>query len=112
MRDYKENYETLVYGKGAEFFATLRDELGPATFDRLLRTYLERYRWRIATPAEFQALAEEVSRARIWARYLGNGWRGPSKCLGRHLPRCAIIDQSVLVRHRDGGYCETNDCDR
>ncbi len=61
VRDYKENYETLVYGKGAEFFATLRDELGPATFDRLLRTYLERYRWRIATPAKFQALAEEVS---------------------------------------------------
>jgi aminopeptidase N len=61
VRDYKENYETLVYGKGAEFFATLRDELGPATFDRLLRTYLERYRWRIATPAEFRALAEEVS---------------------------------------------------
>ena len=28
VRDYKENYETLVYGKGAEFFATLRDELG------------------------------------------------------------------------------------
>ena len=54
VRDYKENYETLVYGKGAEFFATLRDELGPATFDRLLRTYLERYRWRIATPAEFR----------------------------------------------------------
>ena len=61
VRDYKENYETLVYGKGAEFFATLRDELGPPIFDRLLRTYLERYRWRIATPAEFRALAEEVS---------------------------------------------------
>jgi hypothetical protein len=61
VRDYKENYETLVYGKGAEFFATLRDELGPAIFQRLLRTYLERYRWRIATPAEFRALAEEVS---------------------------------------------------
>ncbi len=61
VRDYKDNYETLVYGKGALFFATLRDELGPATFQRLLQTYLERYRWRIATPAEFQALAEEVS---------------------------------------------------
>jgi hypothetical protein len=61
VRDYKENYETLVYGKGAEFFATLRDELGPATFDRLLQTYLERYRWRIATPVAFRALAEEVS---------------------------------------------------
>ena len=61
VRDYKENYETLVYAKGAEFFATLRDELGPAVFERLLRTYLERYQWRIATPAEFRALAEEVS---------------------------------------------------
>jgi hypothetical protein len=61
VRDYKENYETLVYGKGAEFFATLRDELGPPTFQRLLRTYLERFQWRIVTPAEFRALAEEVS---------------------------------------------------
>lgn len=59
--DYTENYETLVYGKGALFFATLRDELGPAKFEHLLRTYLARYRWRIATPAEFQALAEEAA---------------------------------------------------
>jgi len=27
----------------------------------LLQTYAARYRWRIATPAEFQALAEEVA---------------------------------------------------
>lgn len=59
--DYKEHYETLIYGKGALFFAALRDELGAVQFEGLLRTYLERYRWRIATPAEFQALAEEVS---------------------------------------------------
>ncbi len=59
--DYTENYETLIYGKGALFFAALRDELGPARFETLLRTYLERYRWQIATPAEFQALAEEVA---------------------------------------------------
>ncbi len=59
--DYTENYETLIYGKGALFFATLRDELGPARFETLLRTYLNRYRWQIATPAEFQALAEEVA---------------------------------------------------
>ena len=61
VTDYENNYETMVYGKGALFFATLRDQLGPDTFDQLLRTYLERYRWKIATPAEFQALAEEVS---------------------------------------------------
>lgn len=61
VRDYREHYETLVYGRGALFFATLRDELGPAKFEMLLRTYLQRYRWRIATPADFQALAEEVA---------------------------------------------------
>ncbi len=61
VTDYENNYETMVYGKGALFFATLRDQLGPDTFDPLLRTYLERYRWKIATPADFQALAEEVS---------------------------------------------------
>ncbi len=61
VRDYREHYETLVYGRGALFFATLRDELGPARFETLLRTYLDRYRWRIATPADFQAVAEEVA---------------------------------------------------
>ncbi len=61
VRDYREHYETLVYGRGALFFATLRDELGPAKFETLLRTYLQRYRWRIATPADFQAVVEEVA---------------------------------------------------
>lgn len=62
VRDYSTDvYETLVYGKGALFFATLRDEMGSAAFEQLLHTYLERYRWRIATPVEFRALAEEVA---------------------------------------------------
>jgi len=55
------DYERTVYAKGALFFATLRDEIGEEAFRTLLRTYLERYRWRIATPAEFIALANEVS---------------------------------------------------
>jgi hypothetical protein len=41
--------------------STLAPALGPDAFDQLLRTYLERFRWRIATPADFQALAEELS---------------------------------------------------
>jgi aminopeptidase N len=62
VKDYpRDSYETVVYGKGALFFATLRDAIGSETFNRLLRTYLERYRWETATPADFQALAEEVS---------------------------------------------------
>jgi len=58
---YQDNYETIIYGKGALFFATLRDQIGPDLFGKLLQTYAARYRWRIATPAEFQALAEEVA---------------------------------------------------
>ena len=62
VRDYpSDSYETVVYGKGALFFATLRDEIGPEVFEQLLRTYLKRYRWGMATPADFHALAEEVS---------------------------------------------------
>jgi aminopeptidase N len=55
------DYERTVYAKGALFFATLRDEMGEEAFRTLLRTYVERFRWRIATPAEFIALANEVS---------------------------------------------------
>jgi aminopeptidase N len=62
VADYKKNnYETMIYAKGALFFATLRDELGPDVFIRLLRSYAERDRWRIAQPGELKALAEEVS---------------------------------------------------
>jgi aminopeptidase N len=61
-KDYpRDTYETIVYGKSALFLATLRDDIGPETFSKLLRTYLERYQWQVATPADFQALAEEVS---------------------------------------------------
>ncbi len=70
--DYARDYETLVYGKGALFFATLRDELGPARFETLLRTYLDRYRWRIATPAEFQTLASELAGQDLSALF--DGW--------------------------------------
>jgi hypothetical protein len=58
---YTDNYETIVYGKGALFFLALRDQIGADAFQKLLRTYLERYRWKIASPADFQAVAEEVS---------------------------------------------------
>jgi hypothetical protein len=61
-KDYpRDTYETIVYGKSALFLATLRDEIGPEAFSKLLRTYLERYQWQVATPADFQALAEKVS---------------------------------------------------
>jgi hypothetical protein len=76
VKDYpRDTYETIVYGKGALFFATLRDEIGPEAFDKLLCTYLQRYEWEIATPADFQALAEEVSGrdlSGLFTKWVGN----------------------------------------
>jgi hypothetical protein len=56
-----DQYETMIYARGALFFAALRDEIGSEAFDRLIRTYLATYAWRIATPEDFRALAEQVS---------------------------------------------------
>ncbi len=59
--DYTQDYETLVYGKGALFFATLRDLMGPEKFSVLLRTWASEQQWAVATPAEFQALASKIA---------------------------------------------------
>ena len=74
VESYAQDYETLVYGKGALFFLALRAELGEATFERFLRTYLERYRWRIATPADFSALATEIAGRDLEALFVA--WLG------------------------------------
>ena len=56
------NYETMVYAKAALFFDAVRREVGDdETYYRLLRGYLDRYRYGVATPADFLAAAEDVS---------------------------------------------------
>jgi aminopeptidase N len=65
----RDNYETIIYAKGALFFAALRDEMGEKAFQKLLRTYVERYRWRIATPTDFRLLAEEVAGRELGALF-------------------------------------------
>ncbi|HEX9115551.1 MAG TPA: M1 family metallopeptidase [Anaerolineae bacterium] len=57
----KGNYETIVYGKGALFFATLRDEIGADAFRDLLRTYLANYRWRVAPPEALRTMAGKLA---------------------------------------------------
>ena len=61
----RDNYETIVYGKGALFFHTLRQRLGDRMFHRVLRAYLQRYRYRIATARDLQQVIEEVSGQRV-----------------------------------------------
>lgn len=57
----REDYGLVVYGKGPLFFQALRDEVGDEVFFAILRAYLGAYRYQIATPEGFLALAEEVS---------------------------------------------------
>lgn len=54
-------YGAIVYGRGPLFLLALRDQIGADKMEEFLRRYYEEYRWGIATPAGFQALAEEVS---------------------------------------------------
>jgi aminopeptidase N len=54
-------YEVIVYAKAALFFHALRREVGDETFAIVLKTYLARYQWQIATPDDFLSVAEEVS---------------------------------------------------
>jgi aminopeptidase N len=62
-------YEVIVYEKAALFFNALHEELGDETFKAVLRTYADRYRWRIATPDDFLEVAESVSGRDLDALY-------------------------------------------
>jgi hypothetical protein len=54
-------YEVIVYAKAALFFHALHQELGDETFRAVLRAYAEQYRWKLAMPDDFLAVAESVS---------------------------------------------------
>jgi hypothetical protein len=55
------DYEVIVYAKAALFFHALHQELGDEVFRAVLGEYLEQYRWDVATPDDFLAVAESVS---------------------------------------------------
>jgi hypothetical protein len=48
-------YETIVYGKGALFFARMRQILGERRFEEVLQAYLAENRWTIVTPDDLFA---------------------------------------------------------
>jgi len=54
-------YYRTVYGKGALFLRTLRQEIGDAAFFKALQVYYQRYRYQISTSAAVQKTFEEVS---------------------------------------------------
>jgi len=59
-RDYG-TYARMIYTKGQLILEMLRYVLGEATFERVLREYYARWRFRHVTSERFEAVAEEVS---------------------------------------------------
>ena len=60
VADYNSyDYGAIVYGKGPFFFDALRDRMGQAAFDELMRDYVTTYSWQVATADNFRSLAEQ-----------------------------------------------------
>lgn len=73
LDDQSSAYQSIMFNKGAMVFATLRQTLGEQKFDNLLRTYLERYRGKTASIADFERLTTEVAGENMryfFARYI------------------------------------------
>jgi aminopeptidase N len=54
-------YGPIVYGKGAMFFAAIREQVGDEMFLQALRAYLDDQRYRVATPEDLLRVMETVS---------------------------------------------------
>jgi hypothetical protein len=61
LDDQSTAYQYIMYGKGAFVFKLLRDTLGDAKFDQLLRSYLQEYRGKNASIDDFEKLSSRVA---------------------------------------------------
>lgn len=56
-----DDYAPTVYDRGAQMLNKLRETLGEDTFLKIVKTYVEKYKFRIATTSDFIKVCEEVS---------------------------------------------------
>ncbi len=62
VRAYSEaEYSGVIYGRGALWLISLREQLGADTMSRFLQEYYRDFRWKVAGTGDFQAVAEKVS---------------------------------------------------
>jgi aminopeptidase N len=54
-----QEYSAIVYGRGALFFAALKEKMGASVFDEFMNDYTAQLSWGIATPQFMQTLAEK-----------------------------------------------------
>ncbi len=61
LDDQSVAYSYIMYGKGAFIYKLLRDSLGEAKFNQLLKNFLQKYRGKNASIYDFENLTSEVS---------------------------------------------------
>lgn len=61
LDDSSVGYQYIMYAKGAFVFKLLRDTLGQAKFDQLLRTFLLEYRGKNASIDDFEKLTSRIA---------------------------------------------------
>src|SRR5918912_248452 len=61
LDDQSAAYQSIVFYKGAMVFRMLRETLGKDKFSQLLRTFLEQYRGKNASIADFERLSTQVN---------------------------------------------------
>ncbi len=59
--DFKHDYFTTVYDQASLMFDALRYVVGDDDFEKILKTYFERWKFKHVNEARFQAVCEEVS---------------------------------------------------
>ena len=65
----EESYGEIVYGKGPLFYDAIRKKMGDEKFLRWLKTYVERYRYKVAFPEDILKTAEEVCACSLREEY-------------------------------------------
>lgn len=68
-------YEAVVYGKGALFFNALREDLGDRQFRRFLQTYLVTHKYGIVSEDDFLAALHVLGKPeliRLYREWVGN----------------------------------------
>ncbi len=62
VADYTDRqYGAIVYGKAALFFNAIYDSIGDEKFDQLLEEYYNAYRYGVAYPKDFLAIAAKYT---------------------------------------------------
>lgn len=95
LDDQSTAYQYIMYAKGAFAFKLLRDTLGAAKFDQLLKTYLQEYRGKNASIDDFEKLTSRVAGENL--RYFFARW-----VEGTGVPE--FTSDYLIIRTRGGKF--------